>query len=446
MKILIVGNGGREHALLWKLRRDAPDAEFWITRGNGGTHGLARVLPLDPGEIAPVAVWAAERAVDLVVVGPEVPLAAGIVDGLTARGVPAFGPSASAARIESSKAYAKRLLHRASIPTAAHLTVDTIEAARAHIREHGAPIVVKASGLAAGKGAVVCATIAEAEEAARAMLEDHAFGGAGAEVVLEEFMEGEELSVFALADGERALAMLPAQDHKRIGEGDTGPNTGGMGAYAPVSLATQALLARVQSEILEPTLAALAEDGAPFRGLLYAGLMVGAEGPRVVEFNCRFGDPETQALLPLLANSLLEPMLEVARGGSLSGHALTWRDAAALTTVLASRGYPASSEKDIPIDVPADLETGDAEGAVLVFHAGTRRDDDGRLLTAGGRVLAVTGVGRTLEEAAQRSVRGAERIAFPGRQYRTDIGWRELARRTDPPPPGDAERALRPNA
>ncbi|MEN8376115.1 MAG: phosphoribosylamine--glycine ligase, partial [Gemmatimonadota bacterium] len=294
MKILIVGSGGREHALLWKLRRDAPDAEFWITRGNAGTAGLTEALPLDPGDVDGVAGWAAEGAMDLVVVGPEAPLAAGLADALSARGVAAFGPSAAAARIESSKAYAKDLLARAGVPSASHVTVRTLEDALAHIRSRGAPIVVKASGLAAGKGALVCATEAEAEDAARSMLADHAFGEAGAEVVLEDFMDGEELSVFALADGERSLAMLPAQDHKRIGERDTGPNTGGMGAYAPVSLGTDELLRRVDDEILAPTLAALAADGAPFRGLLYAGLMLTSEGPKVVEFNCRFGDPETQ--------------------------------------------------------------------------------------------------------------------------------------------------------
>ncbi|HUG02308.1 MAG TPA: phosphoribosylamine--glycine ligase [Longimicrobiales bacterium] len=443
MKILIVGNGGREHALLWKLRLDAPDAEFWITRGNGGTGGLARKLPLDPTDAPAIAAWAADRSADLVVVGPEGPLAAGLADALEARGVAAFGPTAAAARIESSKAYAKRLLRRAGVPTARHVTVGALEDALAHIREHGAPIVVKASGLAAGKGAVVCETVAEAEQAARAMLAEHAFGEAGTEVVLEEFMEGEELSVFALADGERALAMLPAQDHKRIGEGDTGPNTGGMGAYAPVSLATDALRRRVDEEILAPTIAALADDGAPFRGLLYAGLMLTPEGPKVVEFNCRFGDPETQVVLPLLSGQLLEPMLEVARGGSLAGHELAWRPDSALTTVLASRGYPASSEKGVPISIPAEpakivgSEDG-AEGghdgsdarALILFHAGTRVDD-GVLVTAGGRVLAVTAVAPTLAEAARRSRAAAERIAFDGKQYRADIGWRELARQAE---------------
>ena len=432
MKILIVGNGGREHALLWKLRRDAPDAEFWITRGNGGTKGLAQVLPLDPADTPAIAAWAEARAVDLVVVGPEGPLAAGLVDALEGRGVAGFGPNAAAARIESSKAYAKRLMRDAGIPTADYTVVDAEEDALREIRARGAPLVVKASGLAAGKGAVVCGSVTEAEEAARAMLSGGAFGEAGAEVVIEAFMEGEELSIFAIADGERALAMLPSQDHKRAGEGDTGPNTGGMGAYAPVSVGTDELLERVENEILAPVLAALADDGAPFRGLLYAGLMLTSEGPRVVEFNCRFGDPETQVVLPLLDGSLLDPLLEVARGGSLEGHALGWNGAAALATVLASRGYPASAEKGVPIRIPGDLAP--ASGAapdrsdVLLFHAGTRLED-GRLVTAGGRVLAATGVGPTLEEAARASRDAAQRISFDGKQYRADIGWRELARR-----------------
>ncbi len=432
MKILIVGNGGREHALLWKLRRDAPHAEFWIARGNGGTSGLAQVLPLDPTDAPAIAAWAEARAVDLVVVGPEGPLAAGLVDVLEARGVAGFGPTASAARIESSKAYAKRLMRDAGVPTADYVVVDTEDAAIREIRARGAPIVVKASGLAAGKGAVVCRSVAEAEQAARAMLSGGAFGAAGAEVVLEAFLEGEELSVFAIADGERALAMLPSQDHKRIGEGDTGPNTGGMGAYAPVSLGTPELLARVEREILEPVLAALADDDTPFRGLLYAGLMLTPDGPRVVEFNCRFGDPETQVVLPLLESSLLEPLLEVARGGSLEGHDLHWSGASALTTVLASRGYPASSEDGVPIRIPDDLAS--SAGAtpersdVLLFHAGTRAEDN-RLVTAGGRVLAATGVAASLEEAARTSRDVAERISFDGKQYRGDIGWRELARR-----------------
>lgn len=423
-KILIVGNGGREHALLRKLHQDAPGATFYITKGNGGTAALATHLPIDPGDVAGLAAWAEAEGVDLTVVGPEAPLAAGIVDAFAARGLPIFGPTRAAAQIEASKAYAKALMRRAGVPTAEHATFEDLASAEAYIREHGAPIVVKASGLAAGKGAVVAATVDEALAAARGMLAEGAFGAAGQQVVVEEFMQGEEVSVFALTDGEHVLPLLPSQDYKRVGEGDTGPNTGGMGAVAPLSIVDDAMLDRIRREILLPTLAALREEGRPFRGLLYAGLMLTAAGPKVVEFNARFGDPETQAVLPLLRSSLLEPMAAIARGEPLGGSTLDWKPAYALTTVLASAGYPGAYEQGRLIRIPASL--GDAED-VIVFHAGTRLED-GRLVTAGGRVLAVTAVASTLEEAAARSRAAAESIEFEGRQYRRDIGWRELER------------------
>jgi phosphoribosylamine---glycine ligase len=425
MKILIVGNGGREHALLWKLRQDAPAAEFFITRGNGGTEGLATHLPLGADEIQALAGWAEKEAVALTVVGPEVPLAAGITDHFAERGLRVFGPTRAAAEIESSKAFAKELMRRHGIPTAEFRAFTRLGEAETFIRERGAPIVVKASGLAAGKGAVVCATVDEALAATREMLDDRAFGEAGSEIVVEEFMEGEELSVFALSDGRNVLPMLPSQDHKRIGEGDTGPNTGGMGAYAPVSLATPELMERVTREVLEPTVAALAEEDRPFRGLLYAGLMLTRSGPRVVEFNCRFGDPETQVVLPLLRSSLLEPMLAVASGEGIGGTAMVWHDAAAVTTVLAAGGYPGSYETGAAIEIPSTLQH---EDDVRVFHAGTRRDDQGRLVTAGGRVLAVTALGRTVAEAAERSRDAAAAIRFDGAQFRRDIAWREVER------------------
>ena len=309
MKILIVGNGGREHALLWKLRQDAPDAEFFMTRGNGGTAAQATSLPLGTDDVPALAAWAEANGVDLTVVGPEMPLADGIVDVFERRARPIFGPSKLAAEIESSKAYAKSLMARAGIPTAAFATFTEAAAAEAYIRDRGAPIVVKASGLAAGKGAIVCMTVEEAVAAAHSMLAERVFGAAGQEIVVEEYLGGEELSVFALSDGESVLPMLPAQDHKRAGEGDTGPNTGGMGAYAPVALGTGELLARVRDEILAPTVRAMHDDGRPFRGLLYGGLIVTTAGPKVIEFNARFGDPETEVVLPLLASSLLDPLL-----------------------------------------------------------------------------------------------------------------------------------------
>jgi phosphoribosylamine--glycine ligase len=424
VKILVVGNGAREHALLWKLRHDAPHAALFITRGNGGTGALATPLPLGADEIQALAGWVEKEGVDLTVVGPEAPLAAGLVDHFAARGLAAFGPTQAAAEIESSKAFAKGLMERHGIPTAAFRTFDDAAQAERWVREHGGPLVVKASGLAAGKGVVICPTTEEAVDAVRDMLSGHAFGAAGCQVVVEEMMEGEELSVFALTDGANVLPMLPAQDHKRVGEGETGPNTGGMGAYAPVSLATPELMERISAEVLLPTVAAMAEEGRPFRGLLYAGLMLTGAGPKVVEFNCRFGDPETEAVLPLLESSLLEPLLAIARGESIEGMSLRWRDGAAVTTVLASAGYPADYETGLPVEVdPAVREMDD----VIVFHAGTR-EEGGRLVTSGGRVMAVTALAPTVAAAAGRSRAAAAAIHFAGRHFRGDIGWREAAR------------------
>jgi phosphoribosylamine--glycine ligase len=427
VKILIVGNGGREHALLWKLKRDAPDASFYITKGNGGSGALARALPFSPAEIQALADWAESERVDLTVVGPEVPLAEGIVDLFSTRGLPIFGPTRAAAEIESSKAFAKSLMQRHGIPTAAFELFTDAGRAEEYVRERGGPLVVKASGLAAGKGAVVCESTEEAVAAVREIMAEGSLGEAGAEVVIEEMMRGEELSVFALTDGERALLLLPSQDHKRVGEGDTGPNTGGMGAYAPVSLATPEVMRRVREEIVLPTLAAMAAEGRPFRGLLYAGIMLTEAGPKVVEFNCRFGDPETEVVLPLLESSLLEPMLAIARGAGLAAwdeHGLAWRRGAAVTTVLAAPGYPGDYPKGIPISLPDDLSDADD---VIVFHAGTALRE-GELVSSGGRVLAVTGLGEDVGAAAARSRRAAERIAAGSLYLRRDIGWRELER------------------
>lgn len=427
MKILIVGNGGREHTLLWKLRGDAPEAEFYITTGNGGTAGLAEPLPFGVDEVDRIARWAGEARIDLVVVGPEAPLAAGLVDRLAEQGVPSFGPTAAAAEIESSKAFTKDLLHRYGIPTAAFRTFDDLDEAVTYVHAQGGPLVVKASGLAAGKGAIVCPTTEEAVAAVRALLGDRALGEAGGTIVIEEFMEGEELSVFALSDGERVVPLLPSQDHKRVGEGDTGPNTGGMGAYAPVSIADRPLLKRVEREVLRPTIAAMATEGRPFRGLLYAGLMLTDEGPKVVEFNCRFGDPETQAVLPLLQSSLLEPILAIARGEGLEAwerDGLRWRDGAAVTTVIAAQGYPGSYPKGMAIEIPDEVR--EAED-LLVLHGGTTLRDD-RLVSAGGRILSVTAIAPTVEAAAARSREGAAAIRIDQSFFRHDIAWREVAR------------------
>jgi len=421
MRILIAGNGGREHALLWKLRQDAPRASFYATRPNGGMVPGCHGVDISPTDVVALAGWAAGNRMDLAVVGPETPLALGLADRLQQSGVPVFGPSAAAARIESSKAFAKDLMAGAGVPTAAYEVHTEVDEATACIEAVGAPVVVKASGLAAGKGAVVCTAVDKAVHTARGMLEG-SFGDAGSQVVIEEFMEGEELSVFCLADGEDFVPLLPSQDHKRIGEGDTGPNTGGMGAYAPVGFVSDALMDEVGSGIIAPVLQALADEGCPFSGLLYAGLMITDAGPRVVEFNCRFGDPETQAVLPLLSSSLLEPMLAVAEGSGLAGHEPVFADASAVTTVLAAAGYPGSYGKGALISIPP-LPSG-----VEVFHAGTSLQS-GRLATSGGRVLAVTAVSADFGRARTVSRAVADAITFEGKQYRTDIGWREAERR-----------------
>jgi phosphoribosylamine---glycine ligase len=425
MKILIVGNGGREHALLWKLKKDVPDAELFATRPNPGMASLATGVDLSSDDVSGLASWAEGNGITLTVVGPEIPLAQGIGDVFRKRGLPLFGPSAAAARIESSKAFAKELMSRAGVPTAAHRCFTRLEDAEDHLREHGAPVVVKASGLAAGKGAIVCHTLDEALEAARSMLGESAFGEAGQEIVVEAFMEGEELSIFGITDGRHVVPLLASQDHKRIGEGDTGPNTGGMGAYAPVPAATPEVVDTVQDRIFLPVLDALERAATPFRGVLYAGIMLTADGPHVVEFNCRFGDPETQVVLPLMEAPLLELMLAVARGGSIAGEAPSFATGAALNTVLASAGYPGAYEKGKEVTIPAGLAE---DPDVLVFHAGTRQDE-GRVVTSGGRVLSVVGLGGDLETAREHSLRGADAIAFEGKTFRRDIGWRAFAGR-----------------
>jgi phosphoribosylamine--glycine ligase len=380
-------------------------------------------VELAPTDIEALAGWAAAHRIDLTVIGPEAPLAAGIVDRFESKGLPVFGPSKAAARIEASKVYAKDLMRGAGVPTAEYRTFSNLEGAEAYVRERGAPIVVKASGLAAGKGAVVCPTEAAALDAVRSMLDDLQFGEAGREVVIEEHMEGEELSVFAVTDGVHCVILVPAQDHKRIGDGDTGPNTGGMGAYAPVSLATRDIIETARTTVFQPTLAALAADGSPFKGLLYAGLMLTREGIKVVEFNCRFGDPETQVVLPMLDSSLLELLATVAEGGSLAGRQVRRRPGAAVTTVVAAGGYPGEYQKGKPIRIPDGLERDD----LIVFHAGTeRRGAD--LVTSGGRVVAVTALADSFSSAANESRSAAARISFEGAQHRNDIGWRERAR------------------
>ena len=422
MKILVVGNGGREHALLWKLRQDAPDAELFITRGNGGTSSLATSLPLDSTDANALAVWAKSNGIDLTVVGPEAALDNGIADVFERHALPLFGPTKDAACIETSKAYSKQLMQRVGVPTAAFKVFTDYDAAAQYIRDRNSALVVKASGLAAGKGALVCDTPEEALSAARAMLQDRVFGAAGREIVIEEKLSGEELSVLGVTDGYDVAFLIPAQDHKRIGEGDTGPNTGGMGVYAPVSISNDALLERVRKEIFLPTLAGMRDDKRIFRGLLYAGLMLTERGPYVIEFNARFGDPETQVVLPMLESSLLDLLLPVAGGERIDRSSVRWRSGAALTTVLAARGYPDAPETGKRITVPTDIPDN-----VLVFHAGTKLVD-GDVVTSGGRVMAITGLGNSIADAAAASRAFAERVEFEGKYFRRDIGWRELQR------------------
>ncbi len=421
MRVLVAGGGGREHTLCWMLARAAA---VFCAPGNTGTAEVATNLPIAADDADQLIAAVRQHHIDLVVVGPEAPLASGLVDRLAAQHIHAFGPTAAAARIEASKAFAKDVMARANVPTAESRTFTDAAAALAYIAGHAEPLVVKASGLAAGKGAVVCRTRAEAQTAAREMLGGK-FGTAGREVLVERFLEGEELSVLALTDGERMVILPPSQDHKRLGEGDTGPNTGGMGAYAPVSFATDRLLERVEREILAPVLRELAARGARYRGCLYAGLMISPAGdPSVVEFNCRFGDPETQVVLPALERDLAHDLWSIGAGEP-------WRPAvstlpasrAAVTTVVAARGYPDAPEKGAAITLPL-VRPPDT----LLFHAGTARAPDGSLRVTGGRVLCATGLGRDVEAAAAGSRALAEAIQYEGKVFRRDIAWREVAR------------------
>lgn len=422
MKVLIVGGGGREHALAWKFKQDAPAMELIAAPGNPGIATLGRCVPIKVDDIDGLVSLARGERPDLVMIGPEGPLAEGLADRLRAEGIHVFGPSAAAAQIETSKRFAKELMFRAGVPTAKASVHVTPASAKRAAADLGAPVVIKASGLAAGKGVVVAETLVEADRAIDMMLQDGMFGAAGSEVLVEEFMAGEELSLFAVCDGECAILMTGAQDHKRLRDGDQGPNTGGMGAYSPVSLDTPELRGRVLGEIILPTLAAMRDVGTPFHGLLYAGLMITASGPKVVEFNCRFGDPETQVLLPLMEGSLLDAITIVANGGSLKGLPdFTWKAGAAATTVVAASGYPEKARSGDVIAFPPP------EDDVYVFHAGTA-ERDGTIVTAGGRVLAVTAVDATLGDAVERSRGYAEKVEFAGKQMRGDIGWRELAR------------------
>ena len=428
MKALIVGSGAREHAVAWKLKHDDATLDITCAPGNAGISELGACIPVKADDVRGLLGYATRAEIDFTFVGPEAPIAAGIVDAFREEGRPVFGPTQAAAEIETSKRFAKSLMLNAGVPTAmaSHHT-SAADALRA-VERLGTPVVIKASGLAAGKGVVIARSSEEAERAIHMMLHDRAFGEAGEEILVEEFMEGEELSLFILTDGTNAIPMLAAQDHKRLFDGDLGPNTGGMGAYAPVSIASSALIGEAMDTIIEPTLRALREQNKPFTGLLYAGLMITASGPKVVEFNCRFGDPETEAILPLMQSSFLDLVLAVSRGDSLNGATISWSPRCSVTTVLAAHGYPEEVRKGDHIHLPA------VPSGVHVFHAATARDRETQgLVTNGGRVLAVTGVGDTIEEAAACSREYAERVAFNGKQFRRDIAWRELERNARAP-------------
>lgn len=419
MRILVVGSGGREHALVWKMARSPIVTEIYCAPGNPGIARLAGCVPINVNDIGNLLGFARRAAIDLTVVGPEAPLVAGIGDAFQEAGLLIFGPSRSAAQLEGSKAFAKELMLRAGIPTAHHATFTEARAALAYLEAHPGPVVVKADGLAAGKGVVVAEDPAMARDAVKDMFSGR-FGPAGARVVIEERLEGEEVSILALCDGETVLPLLPSQDHKRVGEGDTGPNTGGMGAYAPVPFYTPAIARQVEEDILRPVLQAMAAAGQPYRGVLYAGLMLTREGPKVLEFNCRFGDPETQPLMLLLKSDLVELMLATVRG-ELAGKEVEWYPGAAAGVVLAASGYPGTYRKGEPIagleEVPAGVE---------VFHAGTALVD-GQVVTSGGRVLCVTARGEDLPAALEHAYCGVKVIRFAGSYYRRDIGHRALS-------------------
>ena len=419
MNILVIGSGGREHALYWKLSESPQTEQIYAIPGNPGM-GASAAIALD--DHAAILRFVKEHEIGLVVVGPEVPLMNGLVDKLEAAGIRTFGPRANAAEIEGSKSFAKDLMKKYGIPTARYEVFTAAEPARAYIRQEGAPIVVKADGLAAGKGVIVAMTEQEALDAVDAIMEDHSFGDAGARVVIEEFMEGEEASLLAFTDGTTIRPMISAQDHKCAYDGDRGPNTGGMGTYAPAPVMTPEMTERAVEEILKPTIAAMAKEGRVYRGCLYLGLMVTADGPKVVEFNARFGDPETQVVLPLLDSDLVAIMCACA-DGTLVDVPIRWKDGAAVCVVLASGGYPGHYEKGQEIHGLADAE---AMGA-LVFHAGTAMKD-GKLVTNGGRVLGVVGRGADISSAVDAAYAAATKISFKDAYYRKDIAHRALER------------------
>ena len=424
MKLLVIGSGGREHALAWKLAQSSRVEKVFVAPGNGGTAHEAKCenISIKATDIPALIEFVKREGVTTTVVGPEQPLVAGVVDAFRAEGLRIFGPTAAAAQLEGSKAYAKDFLARHDIPTAFYAVHTDVDAALAYVREKGAPIVIKADGLAAGKGVIVAMTLAEAEAAITDMLSGNAFGDAGARVVIEEFLEGEEASFISIVDGHTALPMATSQDHKRVGNGDTGPNTGGMGAYSPAPVVTPEVHARVMREVVEPTVRGMLDDGIPFTGFLYAGLMIDSAGaPKVIEFNVRFGDPETQPVMLRLQSDLLE-LLDAAIDGQLAGKEAVWDARKSLGVVMAAEHYPATPRTGDEIRF-AENPVADSK----IFHAGTL-EADGKILTAGGRVLCVCALGDTVEAASRAVYAAVGSVSWAGEFHRTDIGWRAIAR------------------
>ncbi|WP_405081674.1 phosphoribosylamine--glycine ligase [Paenibacillus chitinolyticus] len=418
MRILVIGRGGREHAIVWSLRKSPKVTALFCAPGNGGIAELAECVPITEFQFAEIAEFVRQNAIDLVVVGPDDPLYEGIVDYLEEHGIRAYGPNRAAAEIEGSKVFMKHLLKKYEIPTAAYEAFEDYEAALAYLRKLGAPIVIKADGLAAGKGVIVASTLEEAEKALKEIMVEKQFGASGNRVVIEEFLQGQEMSLLAFVDGNVVKPMVPSQDHKPVFDGDKGPNTGGMGTYSPVPHIPQEIVQRALDTIVKPAAEAMVKEGRPFRGVLYAGLMITADGPKTIEFNARFGDPETQVILPRLKTDLLEIILATLEG-RLADLEIEWSEEAAVCVILASGGYPSSYPKGLPI------EGLDAAGGALVFHAGTALED-GRLVTSGGRVLGVTALGRDIADAREKAYAAADRITFEGKQNRTDIALKAL--------------------
>ncbi len=422
MNVLLIGSGGREHALAWAISASPLLGTLYCAPGNAGIAEVAECVAIDVADHAAVVRFCRDNAIDLVVVGPEAPLVAGLADDLAAASIKVFGPTKAAAQLEGSKGFTKDLCREFAIPTAAYGRFADARAAKAYLATQKLPIVIKADGLAAGKGVVIAETRADAEAAIDACFAG-AFGAAGAEIVIEEFLEGEEASFLALVDGKHALPLATAQDHKRVGDGDTGPNTGGMGAYSPAPVMTQAMTARVMDEIITPTVRAMAARGTPYKGVLFLGVMITKDGPKLYEYNVRFGDPETQALMLRLKSDLLAALVATV-DGVLESFDLRWHDEPALTVVMASKGYPGAYAAGTEI---RGLDAARAVPGVEIFHAGTRQEGD-RVIAAGGRVLNVTARGKTVAEAKARAYEALARIDWPGGFCRSDIGWRAIAR------------------